>query len=335
MVKSGAIPDVVHEPPAGIRLLPSAAAYQQREQKHLQASLGQSASPYDAGGNASAASVGRGGVGVAGPQSADGKGSGGDSGSVVDSWNSVADAAAGVGGGGGGGATGWGEQEQTEGAGDRGRDGQDGDGDDTNERRGGAAGGCKTAGGGDEHRTKPSRVVDWKELNRNLNLLLKEEGAVSGRDLNLRFTQKFRKSPFMDGVPLRYAVSAGWLRGVCFDLSNKTYNLVMRVPPERREDPPEGAGPYPPRPGSRKSQPDLSHDPDDIDWKKLSREFQQILASGPLEPREIHVKYHRDFHKQMFIGKGYTMRQAVSDGLLEGITFERHTHRLKRDTRTD
>ncbi|CAN0475745.1 unnamed protein product [Laminaria digitata] len=74
---------------------------------------------------------------------------------------------------------------------------------------------------------------------------------MTGRDLNVRFTQKFRKSPFLNGVPLRYAVSAGWLRGVCFDLSNKTYNLVMRVPAERREDPPEGAGPYPPRPGSR------------------------------------------------------------------------------------
>ena len=36
-------------------------------------------------------------------------------------------------------------------------------------------------------------MVDWKELNRNLNLLLKEEGALTGQELNVGFTQKFRK----------------------------------------------------------------------------------------------------------------------------------------------
>lgn len=54
------------------------------------------------------------------------------------------------------------------------------------------------------------------------------------------------KSPFLNGTPVRYAVSAGWLKGVCFDVSNNTFNLAVRVPVQRREDPPEGARPYPP-----------------------------------------------------------------------------------------
>ncbi len=37
------------------------------------------------------------------------------------------------------------------------------------------------------------REVDWKELNRNLNLLLKEEGELNGRDLTHAFQQRFGK----------------------------------------------------------------------------------------------------------------------------------------------
>ena len=42
---------------------------------------------------------------------------------------------------------------------------------------------------------------------------------------------------------------------------------------------------------------DVTHEPGDIDWKKLSKEFQQILTPGPLEPKELHAQYHREFNK--------------------------------------
>ncbi|CAN0348317.1 unnamed protein product, partial [Ectocarpus sp. 13 AM-2016] len=91
------------------------------------------------------------------------------------------------------------------------------------------------------------RGVDWKELKGNLNFLLKEEGELTGRDLNHAFQQRFgKKSPFLGGTPLRYAVSAGWLKGVCYDLTNKCFNLTVRVPAGRREDPPDGAPAVPP-----------------------------------------------------------------------------------------
>lgn len=57
---------------------------------------------------------------------------------------------------------------------------------------------------------------------------------------------KKQKSPFLDGFPMRYAVSAGWLRGVVYDVKNLKYNLVRRVPEYQREARPSGAGRHPP-----------------------------------------------------------------------------------------
>lgn len=50
---------------------------------------------------------------------------------------------------------------------------------------------------------------------------------------------KQKKSPFLDGVPIRYAVTSGWLKGVCFDAVNRVFNLVVRVPHGNREAPPD------------------------------------------------------------------------------------------------
>lgn len=48
--------------------------------------------------------------------------------------------------------------------------------------------------GGGRGGVKRSREVDWRELTRNLNvLLLKEEAGLSARDLHIGFTQRFRK----------------------------------------------------------------------------------------------------------------------------------------------
>eukprot|EP00752_Nemacystus_decipiens_P015668 g13982.t1 len=184
------------------------------------------------------------------------------------------------------------------------------------------------------------REVDWKELNRNLNLLLKEEGEMNGRDLNRAFQTRFGTSPYLNGIPLRYAVSAGWLKGVCFDVSRSTYNLTVRVPAQRREDPPEEAPPCPPARHPRPRVPSREPIPapaasnatrDDVDWKQLSSEFRQLLLPGALEPMEIHVNYHRTFKKPLVIGAKYSMRQAVMDGRLGGITFERGSRRLIHD----
>lgn len=38
-----------------------------------------------------------------------------------------------------------------------------------------------------------------------------------------------------------------------------------------------------------------------VDWKKLSREFVQILEAGDLEPTELHARYHRELGK---VGRG-------------------------------
>lgn len=35
----------------------------------------------------------------------------------------------------------------------------------------------------------------------------------------------------------------------------------------------------------------------DVDWKRLSVEFRQLLLEGALEPAEVHAKYHREFKK--------------------------------------
>lgn len=51
--------------------------------------------------------------------------------------------------------------------------------------RGGGPEGRPTSGVGQK------REVDWRELNRNLNLLLKEEGEMSGRELNYAFQTRF------------------------------------------------------------------------------------------------------------------------------------------------
>ena len=51
--------------------------------------------------------------------------------------------------------------------------------------RGGGPEGKPTSGVGQK------REVDWRELNRNLNLLLKEEGEMSGRELNYAFQTRF------------------------------------------------------------------------------------------------------------------------------------------------
>ncbi|CAM9753835.1 unnamed protein product, partial [Hapterophycus canaliculatus] len=191
------------------------------------------------------------------------------------------------------------------------------------------------AGGSAGKQPEPSqrRRVDWKELQRNLNLLLKEEGALNGRDVNHLFQLKFGKSPFLGGTPLRYAVSAGWLRGVCFDVRHNMFNLSIRVPVEQREDAPEGAAPHPPggqphtRTMERRSGP-ATGTAGEYDWKQLSREFRHLLSAGALEAKEIHAKYHREFSKPLHVGPGYSMRQAVLDGKLEGITFERGSRRL-------
>lgn len=37
--------------------------------------------------------------------------------------------------------------------------------------------------------------------------------------------------------------------------------------------------------------------PGDFDWGRLSNEFRQLLLQGALEPKEVHVKYHREFRK--------------------------------------
>ncbi|CBN78592.1 expressed unknown protein [Ectocarpus siliculosus] len=177
------------------------------------------------------------------------------------------------------------------------------------------------------------RGVDWRELKGNLNFLLKEEGELTGRDLNHAFQQRFGKSPFLDGTPLRYAVSAGWLKGVCYDLTNKCFNLTVRVPAGRREDPPDGAPTFPPtgsqlRAGAPRRDVPRSLSPDDFDWGRLSTEFRQLLLQGALEPKEVHVKYHREFRKPLILGEGYNMRQAVTAGLLIGITFDPGSRRL-------
>lgn len=38
---------------------------------------------------------------------------------------------------------------------------------------------------------------------------------------------------------MRYAVSSGWLNGVCYDVVNRVFNLVVRVHPGNREITPE------------------------------------------------------------------------------------------------
>lgn len=40
---------------------------------------------------------------------------------------------------------------------------------------------------------KAHREADWKELTRNLNVLLMEEGALTSQELQLRFSKRFRK----------------------------------------------------------------------------------------------------------------------------------------------
>ncbi|CAM9270874.1 unnamed protein product [Ectocarpus fasciculatus] len=178
------------------------------------------------------------------------------------------------------------------------------------------------------------RGVDWKELKGNLNFLLKEEGELTGRDLNHAFQLRFgKKSPFLDGTPLRYAVSAGWLKGVCYDLTNQCFNLTIRVPAGRREDPPDGAPAFPPagrqlRAGPPRRDVPGSLSPGEFDWGRLSNEFRQLLLQGALEPKELHAKYHREFRKPLILGEGYNMRQAVIAGLLVGITFDPGSRRL-------
>ena len=54
------------------------------------------------------------------------------------------------------------------------------------------------------------REVDWKELNRNLNLLLKEEGELNGRDLNLVFQQRFGKVIEVAFLSVRGRSKAKW-----------------------------------------------------------------------------------------------------------------------------
>lgn len=51
--------------------------------------------------------------------------------------------------------------------------------------------------------------------------------------------------------------------------------------------------------GGRSPRRDFPEPPptDDVDWKKLSSEFRQILLEGALEPTEVHAKYHREFRK--------------------------------------
>ena len=64
------------------------------------------------------------------------------------------------------------------------------------------------------------------------------------RNRAARASQRSRthsQAPFLNGVPLRFAVSAGWIKGVCFDVRSKKYNLVVRVPENYREAPPDGA----------------------------------------------------------------------------------------------
>ena len=222
MVKSGAIPGVVHDPPAGIRLLPSAPAYQQqREQQHLQASLSRAASStYNAeraGRDAAAAAAAA--AAVAGLQNAEGKivGVASGEGAAIENRGSLPDAAGGAAAAAAAaaGSPGWSEQEPqaAERANYRGAgDGLEGERvyDDDGGRQGGAVGGYGEAAGGggggggsgsgctgaavDVHsRPRTPVAVDWKELNRKLNFLLKEEGALTAGDLNVRFTQTFRK----------------------------------------------------------------------------------------------------------------------------------------------
>ncbi|CAN0179552.1 unnamed protein product [Pylaiella littoralis] len=429
MVKAGTIPFVVHEPPAGIRLLPSAPVYQQQRQRQqqqqqhqhqqqqavAQTMLGQSyhmkggglASPVTSSPNVGVGGVITGAVNqqqqqqqppfsqplsLASPQAALGKGpqdsgldeSGavggipgtgttderitfgwtgsdpppppsasatlasewprassafGDSKTVAEGDHDDTVAASDTQGN----SNGWGEKEQGDGDhqlrfGSFGVVGPSDPGTAASDGGGAASGPAATAGRPSSSSSSSSaaaqkREVNWKELNSNLNLLLKEEGGVSGRDLTHCFQQRFGKSPYLDGTPLRYAVSAGWLKGVCFDLYSMIYNLTFRVPASRREPPPEGAPAQPPASQSwtRSTVPGVVPEAPladyVVDWKRLSVEFRQLLLEGALEPAEVHAKYHREFKKPFNLA-GYSMRQAVIDGLLGGIMIERGSRRL-------
>lgn len=54
------------------------------------------------------------------------------------------------------------------------------------------------------------------------------------------------QAPYLDGFTLRYAVTAGWIKGVCIDVRSKKYNLVIKVPERCREPPPDDAPTSPP-----------------------------------------------------------------------------------------
>lgn len=287
MVKAGTIPFVVHEPPAGIRLLPSAPVYQQQRQRqqeqhqrHLQQqqqqrqmvaqpTFGQSYRA-KAGGLGSppaliAASSGVGGVvngggnhhhhqqqpsysqppSLTSPRAALGKGpqvggldenvvTGTSDDRITFGWtNDEPPASASAsspspsewprpGSAAGdrkdddtapaaeapGNSNGWGEEDQGDGEHEL-RFGSFGVVDSHDSvtaapDSGGTTGGpaaSASAGRPSSSRTAVAqkREVNWKELNRNLNLLLKEDGGMSGRDLNHCFQQRFGKVIRLNG----------------------------------------------------------------------------------------------------------------------------------------
>lgn len=232
MVKTGVIPGVVHEPPAGIRLLhnstvaasttnttaSAAAAVETSTSHHLEADISIAATGEDNRGGRNGRKGQHDGSGTRKQSVAHAHSSGVDVGvgAKANASSVAAEAAKMVAGNGNENAkspkeTMYGTVRGSTSAADedasphwsshanssiRGEDtGHEHDGDVVHgrakgERKGASAAGAASGGGKGD---KNHREVDWKELTRNINLILKEEGKLSAKELTESFTGRFRK----------------------------------------------------------------------------------------------------------------------------------------------